>query len=58
MVEPLLNGNEIMEFTGLPPGPEVGVIREALLQAQIRGEVTDVSSAVAFVRGCLRDMEK
>ena len=47
-----------MEFTGLPPGPEVGVIRETLLQAQIRGEVTDVSSAVAFVRGCLRDMEK
>lgn len=56
MVEPLLNGNEIMEFTGLPPGPEVGAIRETLLQAQIRGEVTDVSSAVAFVRGCLRNM--
>ncbi len=50
MVEPLLNGNEIMEYTGLPPGPEVGVLRDALLNAQIRGEVTDTAGAVSFVR--------
>jgi poly(A) polymerase len=50
MLEPLLNGNEIMEYTGLPPGPGVGVIRDALLQAQIRGEVADQTAAVAFVR--------
>lgn len=50
MLEPLLNGNQIMEFTKLPPGPMVGIIREALLQAQIIGEVTDLESAVAFVR--------
>lgn len=50
MLEPLLNGNEIMEVTGLPPGPEVGVIRDALLNAQIRGEVTGAEAAVAFVR--------
>lgn len=50
MLEPLLNGNEIMEETRLSPGPLVGVIRDALLQAQIAGEVTDRDSALAFVR--------
>ena len=50
MLEPLLNGNDIMRETHLQPGPLVGVIRDALLQAQISGEVTDTDSAVAFVR--------
>lgn len=50
MTEPLLNGNEIMDFTGLKPGPQVGVIRDALMQAQIRGDVTSVPGAVEFVR--------
>ena len=31
------------------PGPLVGVIRDALLQAQIAGEVTDRASALHFV---------
>ncbi len=50
MLEPLLNGNEIMHHTSLPPGPMIGVLREALLQAQIAGEVSDGESAIAFVR--------
>ncbi len=50
MLEPLLNGNEIMEVTGLKPGPHVGIIREALLKAQIAGEVTNVEEARAFAR--------
>lgn len=50
MLEPLLNGNEIMEYTQLPPGPMVGVIRDALLQAQIAGEVENMDGAVLFVR--------
>ena len=54
MLEPLLNGNEIMNETKLAPGPLVGVIRDALLQAQIAGEVTDVDSAVGFVRDYAR----
>ncbi len=49
MIEPLLNGNEIMEFTGLKPGPGVGLLREALLKAQIAGEVSSVPEAVEFV---------
>ncbi len=50
MLEPLLNGNEIMQHTALPPGPMIGVLREALLQAQISGEVEDGASAIEFVR--------
>ncbi|MFW6142619.1 MAG: HD domain-containing protein [Desulfovermiculus sp.] len=49
MTEPLLNGNEIMDFTGLQPGPVVGVIREALLKAQIEGRVNSIPEAVDFV---------
>jgi poly(A) polymerase len=50
MLEPLLNGNEIMECLALHPGPMIGMIRDKLLQAQKTGEVTDRESAVAFVR--------
>lgn len=57
MLEPLLNGNEIMEFTGLKPGPSVGHIRNTLLTAQIAGEVTTRDEAVAFARG-MADAEK
>ena len=50
MLEPLLNGNAIMEVTGLVPGPHVGDLRQALLKAQIAGEVTNKEEAIAFVR--------
>jgi len=50
-LEPLLNGHEIMEFAEINPGPSVGLIRDALLQAQIAGDVTSVPEAVEFVRG-------
>ncbi len=50
MLEPLLNGNEIMEHTSLPPGPKVGILREALLNAQILGEVSNTEQAIAFVK--------
>jgi poly(A) polymerase len=50
MLEPLLNGNEIMRFTGLKPGPGVGHIRNALLTAQIAGEVNTRDEAIAFAR--------
>jgi poly(A) polymerase len=50
MLEPLLNGNEIMEVTGLTPGPRVGVIRNDLLKAQIAGSVGTREEAVAFAR--------
>jgi poly(A) polymerase len=48
-LEPLLNGKQIMEYAELPPGPLIGVLRDALLKAQVAGEVTDEDSAIAFV---------
>jgi poly(A) polymerase len=50
MIEPLLNGHEIMQHTQIRPGPSVGLIRDALLQAQIVGDVTQIDEAVEFVR--------
>jgi poly(A) polymerase len=50
MLEPLLNGNEIMDFTGVKPGPMVGLMRKALLKAQIAGEVTTIPDAVEFLQ--------
>jgi poly(A) polymerase len=50
MIEPLLNGHEIMQYTQIRPGPSVGLIRDALLQAQIAGDVTQVEEAAEFVR--------
>lgn len=49
MREPLLNGNEIMEYTNLAPGPKVGRLREALLNAQVIGEVKNTEDAIRFV---------
>lgn len=49
-LDPLLNGNEIMKHTGLPPGPKIGVLRDELLNAQILGNVTNQEEAISFVR--------
>lgn len=48
-IEPLLDGNKIMTITGLKPGPVIGVIRDALLTAQIANDVSSVEQAEAFV---------
>ncbi|MDR3639936.1 MAG: HD domain-containing protein [Humidesulfovibrio sp.] len=48
-LEPYLNGRDIMLATGLQPGPTVGMIRDALLKAQIAGDVTNIEEAKAFV---------
>jgi len=45
-----LNGNEIMDFTGLRPGPTVGIIRDALLKAQVVGDVNSIPEAVEYVQ--------
>lgn len=49
-LDPYLNGNQIMQVTGLKPGPAIGVIRESLLKSQIAGDVTSEEEARAFVR--------
>ncbi len=54
MFEPFLNGNEIMHHTGLKPGPDVGILREKLLAAQIEGLVSDKDAAIAFVKSFIQ----
>jgi poly(A) polymerase len=49
-IEPLLDGNQIMEMTELNPGPVIGKIRDDLLKAQIAGNVNDLDQAEAFVK--------
>ena len=46
----LLTGEEITEVTGVKPGPQLGAIKRALLEAQLRREVRSREDAVAFVR--------
>ena len=45
----LLTGEEIAQLTALEPGKELGRIKRALLEAQIRNEVTTREAAERFV---------
>lgn len=49
LLEPLLNGKQIMDIAGLKPGPTVGLLRDNLLQAQISGDVSTMEEAERFV---------
>jgi tRNA nucleotidyltransferase/poly(A) polymerase len=48
-IKPLLDGNEIASLTGKQPGPELGAMKRALLEAQIRGEVRTRDDAERFL---------
>ena len=48
-IRPLLSGNEVGSEIGIEPGPELGRVKRALVEAQIRGEVTTREEAIAFV---------
>ena len=48
-IEPLLDGNQIMEMTELKPGPIIGTVRDELLKAQIAGSVNSPEDAEKFV---------
>ncbi len=50
-IRALLTGGEIAELTGLAPGKELGRIKRALLEAQVRGEIATHDEAVAMVTG-------
>ena len=45
----LLGGDEIARLRGIEPGQELGRIKRALLEAQLRGEVTTRDEAEAYV---------
>ena len=49
-MQPLLAGDEIVQLTGLLPGPAIGILKRALLEAQLRGEVSTARAAEIFVK--------
>jgi Poly A polymerase head domain/Probable RNA and SrmB- binding site of polymerase A len=49
-MQPLLAGDEIIRLTGLPAGPAIGLARRALLEAQLRGEISTPGEAEILLR--------
>jgi len=48
---PLLSGHEVMEILSLKPGPQVGEVLKALVEAQSEGRVTNLEEAREFLLG-------
>jgi tRNA nucleotidyltransferase/poly(A) polymerase len=48
--QPLLTGDEIASIAGIEPGPRVGVLKRALLEAELEGWVTTREEAEHFIR--------
>jgi poly(A) polymerase len=46
----LLTGQEIMALLGVPPGPPVGQVKEALREEQLRGKLTTAEEAREWLR--------
>ncbi len=53
--KPLLSGYEVMDILKIKPGPQVGAVLNALLEAQTEGRVKDKRQAVEFVREVFKD---
>ncbi len=49
----LVGGTDVMQEYGIPPGPEVGAVLEAIREAQAAGEVSDRPSALQYGRAWL-----
>jgi poly(A) polymerase len=47
---PLLGGRDLMAGLGIPPGPTVGRLLAAIREAQLEGEVSTKSEALALAR--------
>jgi len=48
--KPFMSGHDIQETLNAPAGPMIGFIKNALIEAQIRGSVKSMSEAESFVR--------
>ena len=46
----LINGNDLIDIMGLRPGPQIGVLLEAVREAQAAGEITTREEALSYVR--------
>jgi tRNA nucleotidyltransferase/poly(A) polymerase len=48
--KPLLTGDEIAAIAGIEAGPRVGVLKRALLEAELEGRITNRKDAEQFIR--------
>lgn len=55
--ERLLTGDEVMELTGLNPGPAIGRILEKVQEAHLDGAIASADDAMEFVRRLERERE-
>ena len=46
----IVDGHAVIEATGLPPGPAIGDILDAIAEAAAAGEITDATEALALAR--------
>ncbi len=51
----LVNGQDLIDLFGVPPGKRIGLALDAVLEAQACGEVSDRDAALDFVRRWLAD---
>jgi tRNA nucleotidyltransferase/poly(A) polymerase len=49
-IKPLLTGDEIATIANIDPGPRVGILKRALLEAELEGRVTSREDAEQFIR--------
>jgi tRNA nucleotidyltransferase/poly(A) polymerase len=49
-IRPLLDGEEIANIAGIEPGPRVGTIKRAMIEAQLEGKIATREDAEEFVR--------
>lgn len=47
---PLVNGKELMRALGLPPGPHIGELLEAIREAHVAGEIHTKQEAIELAR--------
>jgi hypothetical protein len=51
---PLLSGHDLMAELGLPPGPRIGQLLEAIREAQAAGEIVSRQDALALAKNMTR----
>jgi tRNA nucleotidyltransferase/poly(A) polymerase len=49
-IKPLLTGDEIAAIAGIEAGPRIGVLKRALLEAELEGRITSREGAEQFIR--------
>lgn len=53
----IINGSDLIEETGIAPGPQLGRVLSAVREAQAEGKITTREEALAFARRLLNSQE-